>query len=186
MTCFDAARARGAFLAIASASSRATSSARPGAATRLTKWSSAASAAGSIRPVSTSSMAKEYGTRCCSRNNPPPFAVSPRLTSGRPNVALSAATIRSQASAISNPPPRANPSTAAMTGLTGGRATIPAKPRPGTVGISPRANPLRSMPAQNVPPAPVMTQTLNDGVASNQSSAPASACASCSVIAFFA
>src|SRR5712691_873495 len=46
-----------------------------------------------------------------------------------------------------------------MIGLAGGRSVIPAKPRPGTVGMSPARNPFRSMPAQNVPPAPVRIRT---------------------------
>ena len=63
----------------------------------------------------------------------------------------------SQASAISNPPANAYPSTAAMSGFSGGRSTTPAKPRPGIDGRSPARNALRSIPAQNVPPAPVIT-----------------------------
>ena len=46
---------------------------------------------------------------------PPPGKI-PTLTSGSPNVASRDATIRSHASASSNPPASANPSTAAITG----------------------------------------------------------------------
>ena len=54
-----------------------------------------------------------------SRSSPPPAATRPRLTSGRPNRASSAATIRSHASTISNPPAIAVPSTAAIDRLGG-------------------------------------------------------------------
>ena len=67
---------------------------------------------------------------CGSRNRPPAPATRPRLTSGRPNLASSEATIRSQASASSQPPARAYPSMAAMIGLVGGRSVMPPKPRP--------------------------------------------------------
>ena len=43
--------------------------------------------------------------------------ISPRLTSGIPNLALSTATTKSQASMVSHPPARAEPLTAAMIGL---------------------------------------------------------------------
>ena len=52
------------------------------------------------------------------RNTPPAAAMSPRLTSGRPNFARSSATTRSLASASSVPPPSAVPLTAAMVGLS--------------------------------------------------------------------
>ena len=58
----------------------------------------------------------------------------PRLTSGMPSCASLAATIRSQASAISKPPATAKPSIAAISGLRGGRWAIPAKPRSPTYG----------------------------------------------------
>src|SRR5690606_8779667 len=57
-TCLDAARASGALAATSSASSSATSNALPGSVSRLTRWTSAASVAGHIFPVSTSSMAR--------------------------------------------------------------------------------------------------------------------------------
>src|SRR3954463_8597701 len=56
-----------------------------------------------------------------------------------------------------------------MIGLTGGCSTIPAKPRPGIDGRSPARNALRSMPAQNVPPAPVMTPATSERSSSSRS-----------------
>ena len=100
-------------------------------------------------------MAAWYGIRRCNRSTPPAPATSPRVTSGSPNLASEAATSRSQPSASSNPPASAYPSMAAMTGLAGVRSVSPPKPRPSTDGESPVRNPLRSIPAQNVPPAPV-------------------------------
>ena len=51
-------------------------------------------------------------------NNAGAAAMSPRLTSGRPNFARSSATTRSLASASSVPPPSAVPLTAAIVGLS--------------------------------------------------------------------
>ena len=48
---------------------------------------------------------------------PPASAANPTLGSGNANLALSEAIIKSQANAISNPPPIATPLTAAMIGL---------------------------------------------------------------------
>src|SRR6185437_14365705 len=47
---------------------------------------------------------------------PPPPGTSPTVVSGRPSTAVSSATIRSQHRASSQPPPRAYPCTAAITG----------------------------------------------------------------------
>ncbi|WP_244632384.1 hypothetical protein [Microbacterium sp. Se63.02b] len=52
-----------------------------------------------------------------SRKAPPAPAKMPRLTSGRPKVAPSAATARSLARVISVPPPSAKPLTAAIVGF---------------------------------------------------------------------
>ena len=52
------------------------------------------------------------------RNTPPAAAISPRLTSGSPNLVRSSATTRSLANASSVPPPKAVPLTAAMVGLS--------------------------------------------------------------------
>ena len=62
-------------------------------------------------------MATLRGSFRGSRNRPPAPATRPRFTSGTPNVALSDATTRSQASTSSVPPASAGPSTAAITGL---------------------------------------------------------------------
>ena len=75
-------------------------------------------AASMSSPVSATSRARESGSRVPSRVPPPP-AIRPRLTSGSPNRAVSAATTRSQANASSKPPPTAAPFTAAITGLAG-------------------------------------------------------------------
>ena len=98
-------------------------------------------------------------------------------------IASSLATIRSQASAISKPPARAYPSTAATMGVTGGRAVMPPKPRPPAVGFSPARKPLRSMPAQNVPPAPVSTSATTSGRGSSSSMAAATPLATASLTA---
>ena len=46
-----------------------------------------------------------------------------------------------------------------MSGLAGGRSVKPHPAARSTTTFSPRVNALRSMPAQNVPPAPVSTPT---------------------------
>src|SRR4051812_3267489 len=96
-----------------------------------------------------------------------------------PSFAPLAATMRSQASATSRPPATAKPSIAAMSGLRGGRWTMPAKPRSPTHARSPATNALRSMPALKPLPAPVSTPTWSSGVPSSSSTAAAtpSACA---------
>src|ERR1035437_5169271 len=70
-----------------------------------------------------------------------------------------------------------------MTGLAGGRSTIPPNPRPPASGFSPVRKPFRSMPAQNVPPAPVSTITRISVRASRSSSAAAMALATASLTA---
>src|SRR6185437_5762079 len=82
-----------------------------------------------------------------------------------------AATIRSQASAISIPPATAKPSIAAISGLSAARCAMPAKPRSPYQGDSPFTNAPRSIPAQKKPPAPVSTPTDSSGSASSSSSA---------------
>ena len=65
------------------------------------------------------------GSRC----TPPPPAISPTRGSGSANSAFSAAMMMSQASAVSNPPPIAQPFTAAISGLSRlKRWVMPAKP----------------------------------------------------------
>ncbi len=58
-----------------------------------------------------------------------------------------------------------------MSGLAGGPSTIPANPRPGIEGFSPARKALRSMPAQNVPPTPVMIPETRLGSPSRRSMA---------------
>src|SRR4051794_38717320 len=94
-----------------------------------------------------------------------------------PSLAPFDATIRSQASAISNPPATAKPSIAAISGLRDARWTMPAKPRSPTHGRCPVTNALRSMPAEKPLPAPVSTPTCSSCVSSSSSSASATPCA---------
>ena len=103
----------------------ATSAARANAAalssargtTWLTRPTSAARTALNRRPVRPISRAMAWGMRS-GRRVPPPAANSPRLTSGRPKRAWSAATTRSQLSTSSIPPPTAAPLTAATRGFS--------------------------------------------------------------------
>ncbi len=62
-------------------------------------------------------MARALPTARVMRWVPPAPGMTPRLISGWPNWAVSLATIMSQAMASSQPPPRAKPETAAITGL---------------------------------------------------------------------
>src|SRR6516164_1447804 len=151
------------------ASPRACASASPAGTSRLIRPTASRRLAGTRAPVSAISIARWYGIRRGSRNSPPAPATRPRLTSGRPNTASSLATTRSQDRTISNPPARAYPSTAAMTGLAGGRWVMPPKPRPPAAEFSPAAKPLRSIPAQKVPPAPVMISEVTSLRVSNSS-----------------
>ena len=81
--------------------------------------------------------------------------------------------MRSHDRATSRPPATANPSTAAISGLTAARWVMPAKPRPSTTGDSPVTKALRSMPEQKPFPAPVMTPIDSPPSASSSSSAAA-------------
>ena len=81
------------------------------------------------RPVSTSSMARALPTARARRWVPPAPGMIPRLISGWPKVASSAATSMSQAMASSAPPPRAKPRTAAIVGVaTAATRSQPRKP----------------------------------------------------------
>src|SRR6218665_3712578 len=66
-----------------------------------------------MSPVNANSIARWCGMRRGKRNRPPPMATTPLRTSGRPSLALDAATMRSQLRHNSSPPPTAYPSTAA-------------------------------------------------------------------------
>jgi len=81
----------------------------------------------------------------------------PTRGSGRAKVAFSEAMMRSQASAISKPPPIATPFTAAMIGLSQSKREVrPAKPPLSQPRLPPAACHFRSLPAQNaLSPAPV-------------------------------
>ena len=68
------------------------------------------------------------GRRLGMRIRPPAPAIRPRLASGMPKVACSAATTRSHESMISKPPASADPFTAAMTGLGKSRWVSPPNP----------------------------------------------------------
>jgi hypothetical protein len=89
------------------ASCNAPASASPGSVSRLTSPQVPASSAEKNSPVSAYSIAIARGMRCGSRKSPPAPATSERFVSGSPNLASRAATMRSQASAISQPPANA-------------------------------------------------------------------------------
>ena len=88
----------------------------------------AASSALKNRPAIATSLAIVIPANRTSRDNPPAPAYSPRIASGRPKVALGEATIISQPRHISNPPPMAQPLTAAMTGFLPALLLIPMNP----------------------------------------------------------
>src|SRR5271157_100419 len=163
--------ASGPLAAIFSASSSAAASAWPSSTTRLTRPISAARRASIGSPVSSSSSARARGTRCASSSAPPAPATSDRLTSGTPNRAEAPATTRSHASSSSNPPASAQPSAAPISGLRGGVCVMPHSPRPGNEGDSPFRNALRSIPEENVPPAPLSTPARSSSSASSSSAA---------------
>ena len=86
------------------------------------------------------------GSRC----RPPASAARPTRGSGKAKVAFSEAMMRSQASAISKPPPMATPLTAAMIGLSQSKREVrPAKPPVSQPRLPPAACHFRSLPAQN-------------------------------------
>src|SRR2546426_935680 len=114
------------------------------------------------RPVKISSLASG-APRIRGRSWVPPIPGKiPSVVSGTPNTAVSLATMKSERTASSQPPARAKPSTAAITG-TGQRSTrnaacskITCWARQASSVISLRS--LRSPPAQNArSPAPVKT-----------------------------
>src|SRR4051794_12269598 len=90
------------------------------------------------------------------RSSAPPAATSERVASGMPSLAPLAATIRSQASAISSPPATANPSIAAISGLSAGFLAISAKPPAPAPGPSPGAHALRALPPPEPLPSPAL------------------------------
>ena len=92
-------------------------------------------------------------------------------TSGIPSRAVSAATMMSQASAISRPPPIAQPLTAAIVGLKSSkRVRSPPHPVPGRGGSSGAGRYFRSFPAEKArSPAPVRIATQRSGSAAKSS-----------------
>ena len=112
------------------------------------------------------------GRRC----TPPPPAIRPTRGSGSANSAFSAAMMMSQASAVSNPPPIAQPFTAAIIGLSRlKRCVMPAKPFGPLGRRRPAACTFRSLPAENArSPAPVMMPTHRSSRAANSSHTAAS------------
>ena len=161
-TCLMARRESGA-QARMSASQRSTSalsSAR--GTTALTRPKRRASAAEIRRPVSSMPMAWREEIWRCRSTMPPSSGRRPTRASGRPNVASSAAMMRSHPKAISRPPPSAWPLTRAMTGTSSVvRSAMPPKP-PGR-GAAQYSRPLAPPPFISAPaekarsPAPVST-----------------------------
>ena len=93
----------------------------------------------------------------------------PRRISGAPKLADSAAIVMSQAAANPKPPPRAAPLTRAIVGLpqllSARKRSARARRWPWLPTGSSMNPPRRSPPAENVPPAPVITITLTSGSA---------------------
>ena len=115
------------------------------------------------------------GRRLGMRMRPPAPAMRPRLASGMPKVACSAATTRSHESMISKPPASADPFTAAMSGLGNSRWVSPPKPplAPMMSPPSPLLKALRSMPAlKALSPLPVTTTTQQSGSSASSSMEP--------------
>ena len=84
---------------------------------RETRPERSASAASIIRPVRIISIAFDLPTARVRRWVPPAPGITPSLISGWPNLAVSAARMKSHIIAISHPPPSAKPATAAMIGF---------------------------------------------------------------------
>ena len=93
--------------AIASAVFIASSSSSPAGTTLATRPDNSASAASIIRPVRHISIALALPIARVSRCDPPMPGVTPSLISGWPNLALSAAMMKSAIIATSQPPPSA-------------------------------------------------------------------------------
>src|SRR5213596_2248521 len=90
---------------------------------RLTRPAARASSAFILRPVKISSLASGAPRIRGSSWVPPMPGKMPSVVSGTPNTAVSLATMKSDRIASSQPPARAKPSTAAITG-TGQRALL--------------------------------------------------------------
>ena len=90
---------------------------RPPARRATTRPQRSASAASIMRPVRHISIAFDLPTKRVRRCVPPAPGMTPSLISGWPNLAVSAAMMKSHIIASSQPPPSAKPATAAMIGL---------------------------------------------------------------------
>ena len=143
------------------------------ATTPLIMPNSSARAAGTGSPVMIISRAMARPMARGRRNKPPAAATRERFTSGRPNTVSCAATMRSQARAISQPPATAVPGMAAISGFSRSRLTIPAKPPRFVDRLAPfpAAISFRSAPAQKTEPVAVTTPTQSSGSFSSVSSA---------------
>ena len=141
-------------------------------------------------PVRISSSALPRPTTRDSRCVPPLPGIMPRETSGNPSFASSTATRMSQASASSQPPPRAKPLMAAITGLLS-RAISSVSPtsilacRAATTPTFSWAASLRSRPAEkDRSPAPVTIITRTSGSARMAVTASMSSSRICRLRAF--
>ena len=94
--------------------------------TRATRPERSASAASIMRPVSANSIAFALPMARVSRCVPPAPGMTPSLISGWPNLAVSAARMKSHIIASSQPPPSAKPATAAISGLRARADIVPA------------------------------------------------------------
>ena len=103
--------------AMVSAVFRASARRSASGTTRATRPERSASSASIMRPVRHISMALALPMSRVRRCVPPMPGMTPSLISGWPNLALSAAMMKSHIMASSQPPPSAKPATAAIIGL---------------------------------------------------------------------
>ena len=155
-------------VAIFSPSFTASATSSAAGTTRATRLARSAASAPIMLPVSTISMALDLPMARVSRWLPPAPGMTPRLISGWPNFAVSAARIRSHIMASSQPPPSAKPATAAMTGFFT-RSTVShgaMKSLMKTAGKVRACISLISAPAAKAFSLPVMTMAATAGSAS--------------------
>ena len=141
------------------AARRASASAPASAGSASSSTSPSSSAREALRwaPEVMASSAACGPARRVKRCVPPAPGISPSFTSGRPTLALAAATRQWQASASSKPPPRATPSIAATMGFVPASIFACTSRVMGDFSTRPEATSLISAPAANVPSAPVTT-----------------------------
>ena len=118
-------------------------------------------------PVRTSSIARCFPITLARRWVPPPPGMIASVISGWPNSASEEATIMSQQSASSHPPPRAQPETAAIIGLR----IAASRRQKDSLGLSSSliersASALTSAPAANASSFPAMTMQWTSSSAS--------------------